>query len=77
MRPVTYLYTERQAQPHPGAAKVALEPHAAAELDQAELFLLELAELTRDVDLPRMAYLLGLAEGHLANTVQHLRAVTR
>jgi hypothetical protein len=77
MRPVTYLYPERQGQPQPGATNAVLEPHAAAELDQAELFLLELAELTRDVDLPRMAYLLGLAEGHLANVIQHLRAVTR
>jgi hypothetical protein len=52
----------------------ALPSHITA--DQAEYFLLSLdAEMT-GADLPRAAYLLGLAEGHLANLLQLIRALT-
>jgi hypothetical protein len=56
-------------------ARVALTPRAADELDKAELFLLSL-ETEMATDGPRVAYLLGLAEGHLANLIQRLREVT-
>lgn len=70
---VTRLHPECQAEP----AKVALRPAAALDLDQAELFLLSLDAEMLTADGPRTAYLLGLAEGHLANMVQLARAVTR
>jgi hypothetical protein len=55
---------------------VQLAPHASLNLDQAELFLLSLdAEMT-GADLPRAAYLLGLAEGHLASMIELIRALT-
>jgi hypothetical protein len=47
------------------------------DLDQAEAFLLSLDQEMTGADLPRAAYLLGLAEGHLANLIEILRAVTR
>jgi hypothetical protein len=61
--------------PVPPAGAV-LKPHAEHDLDQAELFLLGLADKTEGVGLPRAMYLLGLAEGHLANLVELVRAVT-
>jgi hypothetical protein len=70
---VTYLHPERQAEP----AKVALGPAAAADLEQAELFLLSLDSEMLTAEGPRTAYLLGLAEGHLANLIDRLREVAR
>ncbi len=70
---VTRLHPERQAEP----AKVALGPGAVLDLDQAELFLLSLDAEMLTADGPRTAYLLGLAEGHLANLIDRLREVTR
>jgi len=70
---VVHLHPGRQAEP----AKVALGPGAALDLDQAELFLLSLDAEMLTADGPRAAYLLGLAEGHLANLVGRLREVTR
>jgi hypothetical protein len=58
-------------------AKVELGPGAALDLDQAELFLLSLDAEMLTADGPRAAYLLGLAEGHLANLGERLRAVAR
>ncbi len=54
----------------------ALRPHASLDLDQAELFLLSLDTEMTGADLPRAAYLLGLAEAHLANLVELARART-
>lgn len=48
---------------------------AQLDLDQAELFLLSLDGELR-AEGPRTAYLLGLAEGHLANLIEIVRAVT-
>jgi hypothetical protein len=73
MSTVAYLYPERQAEP----AKVTLGPGAALDLDQAELFLLSLDAEMLTADGPRTAYLLGLAEGHLANLIGAVRSVTR
>jgi hypothetical protein len=73
MSTVTRLYPDRRPEP----AQAALAPHAAADLDRAELFLLSLEAEVGDANPARMAYLLGLAEGHLANVVEHLRAVTQ
>jgi hypothetical protein len=73
MSEIAYLHPERQAEP----AKVTLGPNAAADLDRAELFLLSLDAEMLTADGPRTAYLLGLAEGHLANLVERLREVAR
>ena len=73
MSEVSYLHPERRAEP----AKVALGPGAALDLDQAELFLLSLDAEMLTAGGPRTAYLLGLAEGHLANLIDRLREVTR
>lgn len=48
----------------------------ALRLDQAELFLLSLDSEMLTADGPRAAYLLGLAESHLAGLIELLRAVT-
>ena len=70
---VTQLHPERQAEP----AKVALGPGAALDLDQAELFLLSLDAEMLTANGPRTAYLLGLAEGHLANLIGRIRELAR
>jgi hypothetical protein len=59
------------------AAAVPLSPGASADLDEAELFLLSLDAEMLTADVPRAAYLLGLAEGHLANLIQRIREVAR
>lgn len=64
-------------EPHAESDRVALTRSAALDLDQAELFLLGLDTEMLTADAPRTAYLLGLAEGHLANLIQLVRAVTR
>jgi len=75
MNNVTYLHPGQR--PEPIAARPVLKPHAALDLDQAELFLLELDTLARDVTtLPRAMYLLGLAEGHLANMIELVRGLS-
>jgi hypothetical protein len=71
MSEITCLHPGRRA----GAAGVALVPAAALDLDQAELFLLSLDSEMLTADGPRTAYLLGLAEGHLANLIQRIREV--
>jgi hypothetical protein len=69
MRPVTYLYPDRQPVP----PVPVLAGHAAADLEQAELFLLSLETEVAEAGAARMAYLLGLAEGHLANLIEAMR----
>jgi hypothetical protein len=56
------------------AAAVRAEA-AALDLEQAELFLLSLDAEMLTANGPRTAYLLGLAEGHLANLIERLRKV--
>lgn len=58
-------------------ARSPLRPSAALDLDQAELFLLELDQRADGANLGRAMYLLGLAEGHLSNMIELVRAVTR
>jgi len=53
-----------------------LNSGAALRLDQAELFLLSLDNEMLTADAPRAAYLLGVAELHLAALIEILRAVT-
>jgi hypothetical protein len=65
---------------HPASdrdARIAAERDQAAEhdLEQAELFLLSLDAEMLTASGPRTAYLLGLAEGHLANLIERLREV--
>ena len=54
-----------------------LTTSAALDFDQAGLFLLSLDGELRTADGPRVAYLLGLAEGHLANLIELVRGLTR
>jgi hypothetical protein len=82
---VTYLADRARrrapAAPSPGAPlpplTSSLSPSAAADLEQAELFLLELDAQTQDVGLGRAMYLIGLSEGHLANLIEIIRVMTR
>lgn len=60
----------------PGSPRPSLLAGARADLEQAELFLLSLERETARPDL-RAAYLLGLAEAHLANLIERLREVAR
>jgi len=53
----------------------ALNKAAALRIDQAELFLLSLDTEMLTADSQRAAYLLGLAETHLANMIELIRAV--
>jgi hypothetical protein len=71
MSTVTRLHTPRTA----GPPRLVLAPGAAADLESAELFLLSLDTEMADASPARLAYLIGLSEGHLLNLVQHLRAV--
>jgi hypothetical protein len=58
------------------AERAARAEAAGRDLEQAELFLLSLEAEMLAADGPRTAYLLGLAEGHLANLIERLREVT-
>src|SRR5258708_6790597 len=55
--------------------RVALTRPAVLDIDQAELFLLSLDTEMLTAAAPRTAYLLGLAEGHLANLIEIVRGV--
>lgn len=57
--------------------RVRLTRPGSLDVDQAELFLLSLDMEMTTADQPRVAYLLGLCEGHLANMIELVRAVTR
>jgi hypothetical protein len=59
----------------PRAGAVKLTRSAEIDFDQAEAFLLSLERETSTGDL-RAAYLLGLAEGHLANLLELIRGLT-
>jgi hypothetical protein len=56
--------------------QVKLQPAAELDYDQAAAFLLDLPERVKGADLPTAIYLVGLAEGHLADMVQLARALT-
>ena len=56
-------------------AVALLGPSATRDLEQAELFLLSLDAEMLTASGYRTAYLLGLAEGHLANLIERLREV--
>ncbi len=58
-------------------APVTLRRSAQLDLEQAELFLLSLDQEMSAASAPRAAYLLGLAEGHLANLIELARGLTR
>jgi hypothetical protein len=57
--------------------KPALNRAGTLRLDQAELFLLSLDNEMLAADGLRTAYLLGMAEVHLAGLIELVRAVTR
>lgn len=63
---------DRPVLPPPG---LVLSRAESLRLDQAELFLLSLNAEMLTADMPRAAYLLGMAEAHLADTIEILRAV--
>lgn len=69
MSNVVYLHPEQQPKP----AEPTLADRDQRDIDQAELFLYSLEAETSSADGPRAAYLLGLAEGHLANLLEILR----
>jgi hypothetical protein len=66
----------RLASPGDPPAKTVLNRFGALRLDQAELFLLSLDNEMLTADSLRGAYLLGLAEVHLAGLIELIRAVT-
>jgi hypothetical protein len=68
----TGLHSVPDHQPTP-ARPAALASPAECDLEQAELFLLSLDMEMLAADGPRTAYLLGLAEGHLANLIERIR----
>ena len=62
--------------PSPAAAqRPALSRAGQLRLDQAELFLLSLDTEMLTADNLRAAYLVGLAEAHLANMIELIRAL--
>jgi hypothetical protein len=65
---------KRRPDAAPGGA--LLSRAGALRLDQAELFLFSLDYEMLTADNPRAAYLLGLAELHLAGLIELPRAVT-
>jgi hypothetical protein len=69
-----YLHavTDRDA-----TAAAILARAAEADLEQAELFLLSLDAEMLTANGPRTAYLLGVAEGHLANLIERIRRAAR
>ncbi len=69
------LRLARPGDPPAAPKRPALNRSASLRLDQAELFLLSLDTEMLTADSMRAAYLLGLAEAHLANIVEIVRAV--
>ena len=69
------LRLARPGDPPATPARPALNRAAALRLDQAELFLLSLDNEMLTADTMRAAYLLGVAEIHLANMIELIRAV--
>ncbi len=68
--------TRPQSQPAAAPDRPVLSRAGALRLDQAELFLLSLDHEMQTADGLRPAYLLGIAELHLAGLIELLRAVT-
>jgi len=66
----------RLAQPADPPLRPPLGRAGALRLDQAELFLLSLDNEMLTADSLRAAYLLGLAEVHLADLIELIRAVS-
>ena len=66
----------RLAQPGDPPPRPPLTRTGALRLDQAELFLLSLDNEMLTADSVRAAYLLGIAELHLAGLIELIRGVT-
>lgn len=57
-------------------ARVRLRPLARLDVEQARQFVMELDGRMRDADASRLAYLIGLAEGHLQSALDVIDAIT-
>ena len=73
---IAQLRLARPGDPPARPSGPVLNRAAALRLDQAELFLLSLDSEMLTADNMRSAYLVGLAETHLANMIEILRAVS-
>jgi len=62
--------------PRPRPARVQLRPAARLDREQARAFLMNLDASVAGADLPRMAYLLGVLEGHAQSLLDALDSVT-
>jgi hypothetical protein len=58
------------------AARVRLRPLARLDVEQARQFLMELDGRMAGADVSRLAYLVGLLEGHAASLMDVIDAVT-
>jgi hypothetical protein len=56
---------------------VALTPGRRLEVEQAAQFIAELDDRIEGASPPRLAYLIGLAAGHLESVLDVVRAVTQ
>jgi hypothetical protein len=74
---VARLRLARPGDPPAQPRKPVLNRSAELRLDQAELFLLSLDTEMLTADGLRSAYLLGIAELHLAGLIEIVRSVTR
>jgi hypothetical protein len=69
---VTRIHSELPCPPgRPAPASPRL---AELDIEAASQFLVELDGATQDASAGRLAYLLGVAEGHLANMIELARA---
>jgi hypothetical protein len=57
-------------------ARVRLRPIARLDVEQARAFIYELDGRMRDADPARLAYLIGLAEGHCMSLLDVVDAIT-
>jgi hypothetical protein len=73
---VTDLPTAAPAPVRPPARRLVLTGSGLLDVAEAERFLVELADRMDGADVPRLAFLLGQAEGHLTNLVDLVRAAT-
>jgi hypothetical protein len=63
--------------PPPAPRRLVLKPSGALDLAEAEAFLVELPAAVEGASAARLAYLLGVAEGHLTNLTDLVRAVVK
>lgn len=62
--------------PSPAPARVRLRPVVRLDVEQARKFLMELDGRMHDADASRLAYLIGLLEGHAQSLLDVIDTVT-